>query len=99
MRTESRPEPRTGQLSVRLAALGVSVALVFLLIGGSASADAPALPAAEYVVVQGDTLWAIASRHTEPGQDVRVTIERIMALSGIRSSGLVPGQTLLVPQA
>lgn len=91
-------QARAKQLSVRLGMLAVSVSLVFLLIGGSAQADAPPPPSTEYVVVSGDTLWAIASRHTAEGQDVRATIDRIMRLSEIRTSSLVPGQVLLIPQ-
>jgi nucleoid-associated protein YgaU len=90
---------RAGQLSVRLLALALSVSAVFLLIGGDASADIPAGPTVEYVVVEGDTLWRIASRQVGAGEDIRPMVERIMVLSGLTSSGLVPGQVLRLPEA
>ncbi len=85
------------QLSVRLSLFLVALIAVFLLIGGAASADTPPGPTTEYVVVSGDTLWAIASDLTPEGEDVRVTISHIKELSGIRSSTLTPGQILTLP--
>lgn len=76
----------------------VAVCVLFLLIGGAAQAGEPPAPGVEYVVDEGDTLWAIASAVTRPDEDVRVTITFIKRLSGIESSTLHPGQTLLLPQ-
>lgn len=85
------------QLSVRLSLFLVALVAVFLLIGGAASADTLPEPTTEYVVASGDTLWAIASRLTPEGDDVRVLLREIKDLSGIRSSSLTPGQVLVVP--
>lgn len=93
------PVRQRGQLSVRLFLIAMCVTAVFLLIGGAASADAPAPPTVEYVVVQGDTLWAIASRLTPAGDDVRVTVALIMEINSSSGSGLVPGQVLRVPES
>ncbi|HEX6946351.1 MAG TPA: LysM peptidoglycan-binding domain-containing protein [Acidimicrobiia bacterium] len=90
---------RTNQLSVRLSLLLVAVVAAFLLIGGAgADAETPPVPPIEHVVRSGDTLWAIASAHTEPGGDVRVTIEEITRASGLSDSSLRPGQVLLIPR-
>ncbi len=88
-----------GQLSVRLFSLALCVTTVFLLIGGAASADAPPPATVEYVVVKGDTLWAIASRHTADGGDVRLIVDKIMEINATNTSGLVPGQVLQVPES
>lgn len=86
------------QLSVQLSVLLATVCAVFLLIGGAADAEAPPAPATEYVVAEGDTLWDIASAHTDVGEDVRATIGAIRDRSGIDSSSLQVGQVLHIPQ-
>lgn len=86
------------QLSVQLSVLLASVCVVFLLIGGAADAGEPPVPAIEYVVAAGDTLWDIAAVHVGPGEDVRPLIRAIKDRSGITSSTLQPGQVLQIPQ-
>lgn len=56
----------------------------------SAAASTRAAAAARYRVRRGDTLWAIARRHS-------TTVQRIQSLNGLSGSRIVPGQTLLVP--
>jgi hypothetical protein len=60
--------------------------------GASGAAGVAAPPT---VVVQpGDTLWTIAA-DVAPGADVRITVDRLVALNG--SSPIVPGQELVLP--
>jgi LysM repeat protein len=86
------------QLSVRLSVLLTTVSIVFLLIGGAAEAETPPPPTIDYVVEPGDTLWAIAAAHTEPGEDIRDTIAEIIQVSGAADSMIRPGQVLQIPQ-
>ena len=61
----------------------------------SAAAASAAGVAAPTVVVQpGDTLWSIAAA-AAPGVDVRITVDRIVALNG--SAPIVVGQELELP--
>ncbi len=85
------------QLSVQLSVILATVFIVFLLIGGAAEAEEPPGPATEHTVSAGETLWEIASGHTEAGEDVRVVIRSIKERSGIASSTLQVGQVLLIP--
>ena len=63
----------------------------------SAVASRAAGVAAQTVVVQpGDTLWSIAAAAV-PGVDVRITVDRIIALNG--SSPIIVGQELELPTA
>ena len=87
------------QLSVRLSVFVGAVCTVFLLIGGAADAEGPPPVTVEYVVHQGDTLWAIAADHSPPGEDIRHLIADIREVSGIESSALYPGQILLIPRS
>ena len=86
------------QLSVQLSVLLATVCAVFLLIGGAAEAESPPTAVTEYVVEQGDTLWAIAADHITADEDVRVMIGSIKERSGITSSSLQVGQVLQIPQ-
>lgn len=87
------------QLFVRLTVFIMAVVVVLLLIGGAAEAESPPAPTIEYVVSDGDTLWAIASAHADQSEDVRRLIAEIRSVSGLQSSVIFPGQILLIPQA
>lgn len=86
------------QLSVRLSVFLASVCAVFLLIGGPAGAERPPGPTVEHVVSPGDTLWAIAAVHADPGDDLRNVVADIRELSGMETSTIYPGQILSIPQ-
>ena len=49
-----------------------------------------------YVVRQGDTLWAIASR-IAPAGDPRPVIQAIQDANGVDAGSLVPGAVLRIP--
>ena len=63
----------------------------------AAASSAAGVAAPPTVVVQpGDTLWSIAAA-VAPGTDVRVTVDRLVALNG--GSPIVVGQQLELPAA
>ena len=52
----------------------------------------------QVVVHGGDTLWAIAGRWTEEGEDVRAVIYRICEANKLEGNAyLMPGQKLVMP--
>lgn len=50
-------------------------------------------------VAAGDTLWDIAGRYNNNGEDVRLVIDRIARANSLKSKHLQPGQVLKVPVA
>ena len=85
------------QLSVRLSLLLAALCAVFLMIGGSAQADAPTAAPVEYVVESGDTVWGIATEYAGADQDVRRLVADIARLSEVEPGSIIPGQVLLIP--
>jgi len=64
----------------------------------SSNADTPSdRPSVAHVTVRaGETLWQVAFR-VAPGNDPRVTVQRLMRLNGLADPGLRAGQSLVVP--
>ena len=90
------------QHPLRVAMLLTLVVGIVLLLATAVAAETPDTDGGTeafttHVVVTGDTLWDIASRHTDPGGDVRRTIFDIQRASGLEGSLLVPGQVLRIP--
>lgn len=88
---------RRGRVVISLVAL--AAALGAALSTQSAAADAPvdALPVTTHTVTAGETLWEIAGTITEPGQDRRDVVDRLVELNGLPSAALQVGQQILVP--
>jgi LysM repeat protein len=61
-----------------------------------AAVHAPATGAQTVVVQPGETLWAIATQ-VAPKTDPRVTVQRIIALNGLRNADVLAGQQLALP--
>ena len=92
---------RTGVRRRRLALTVLTLALCGLLIGPvahglTASAAPRRQPVRVWVVRSGDTLWQIA-RQVAPSEDPRAVVDRIATANPIAKSGIVPGQSLVVP--
>lgn len=68
--------------------------------GGEPAAAAPVAaaprPVLEVVVGERDTLWGIAERR-DPGGDAGALVRRIVALNGLGTTIVQPGQRLRVP--
>ncbi|MGV3758849.1 MAG: LysM peptidoglycan-binding domain-containing protein [Actinomycetota bacterium] len=62
--------------------------------GGTPTSAAGTAPAAVHVVQPGDTLWSVA-RDLDPAGDVRLTVDRLVALNG--GAPLQVGQRLVLP--
>ena len=88
---------RRGRVVVTM--LAVSLALAAGSVAQRAAADTPgvAVQVTAHTVTAGETLWRIASAITEPGEDVRATVDRLMDLNGLTVTGLQVGQQLLIP--
>jgi LysM repeat protein len=78
--------------------------LMMLLVTGSNTVlgldNASSLTIPEYAQVQivaGDTLWDIASRYIQEGNDIRKFVYEICELNKITADSIHPGQSILVP--
>ena len=76
-------------------ALLVVLSAFWVLSGGSSATETPE-PTQVMVVGTGDTLWDIASDHTDDG-DVRSMMAHIKDLNDLDSAALQAGQQLRVP--
>ncbi len=105
--TASQPTTTAGHMRLtrrgRVLLLAALVAILFgaFSLGRSVSEAAPpsAQPAQHLVTVQeGDSLWTLAHR-VAPDNDPRDVVALIRDLNDLSSSGLTPGQTLVLPIA
>ena len=82
-----------------LGALAVMVAGAGVVGTGRAQAQAPAPPIVveAVTVAAGQTLWQLAGRVVEPGQDIRDVVARLVELNGMDGVDLAAGQRLLLP--
>ena len=80
----------------RLFILLMALALALLFLGGVGEASEPTITV-EHRVSTGDTLWTIAEGFTSPGEDVRASVALLRDLNELTTSGLMPGQMLIVP--
>ena len=85
------------QLSVRLSLLLAALCVVFLMIGGSAQADAPRRRPSHTSSSRVTLLWGIASANAGPDQDVRRLVADIARLSDVDAGSIFPDQVLLIP--
>jgi nucleoid-associated protein YgaU len=75
---------------VVLAVIAISLGLSKVALGAAGTVQAA-------VVVQpGDTLWGIAAARY-PGDDVRVRVDQIERLNGLRGAEIEVGETLRLP--
>ena len=51
----------------------------------------------EVEIVEGDTLWEIAAKHTDNNTDIREVIYDICELNNIKSCDIAVGDTIVVP--
>lgn len=89
---------RRGRL-VLLTALVVVVFAALAVVGGQSAATGESGDPVETRTVEvgaGDTLWAIASSVSEPGQ-VREVVHQIEELNALSGAHLVVGQEIAVP--
>jgi nucleoid-associated protein YgaU len=80
-------------VAVLIALVGSVLWMAGRAIGGGSERSLPT----RYRVQAGDTLWAIARRRVGPEGDPRPVIAEIREASGLATSSLVAGQTLVVP--
>ena len=93
------PEWQRRRRRTRLATTLAVIAAIVLGLVGAVDADTGPMATDEVRVAAGQTLWGIAADHTEPGEDVRVTVRELMELNELTDSALAVGQVLEVPAA
>ncbi|GCE77112.1 LysM peptidoglycan-binding domain-containing protein [Cellulomonas biazotea] len=97
---EQAPLRLTTRGRVVVVALGLLLSLGVSMVAARAVADAPVSGGVEvvrHVVVEGETLWALAERVAAPGDDVRDVVIELVRLNGLPSAGLMAGQTIVLP--
>ncbi|MHA7963346.1 LysM peptidoglycan-binding domain-containing protein [Paenibacillus sp. CAU 1782] len=73
----------------------------FLIAVTNALPETVAEPSGNEIVIavgSGDTLWGIAGRHSDGGQDIRYVVHMIKERNGLQTSAIMPGQRLILPE-
>lgn len=95
-RRASRAVRRTRTLRLLLLVLVALIVLVFAPRIVQTAGRTAVPHTVSHVVSHGETLWEIASAHSQ-GEDVRRVIARIKRLNGLTTGTVYPGQTLSIP--
>lgn len=82
----------------RLLVLSIVAAVALLLSSTRAGAEAPGPAPVEITVHSGDTLWGIVTARYGGARDPRESVAEIVALNGLESTVIRPGDRLLVPR-
>lgn len=93
-----RPMPGAAARFKRvLVVLALLVGVAFVAPYAVASDTPSNIPVDTWTVADGETLWSIASAVTQPGGEVRATLDAIKGLNALESSAIRPGDQLLIP--
>ncbi|WP_051681689.1 LysM peptidoglycan-binding domain-containing protein [Cellulomonas sp. HZM] len=89
----------TGRGRALLLVMALAMVAVTVLLGGRALAEQPSGTGGlvEHVVVQGETLWGIASASVAPGESVSTEVRELVRVNHLPSADVMAGQTILVP--
>lgn len=68
-----------------------------LIANNNAHSSILAEPYEEIIVIQGDTIWSIASKYTPIKYDIRDMVYNIKRINEIETSYIYPGDTLKIP--
>lgn len=92
-------QPRSAVMAYAAFLLATACAAVLLLMSHVSSQNllSEDQTYVDVVVLEGDTLWHIARRHTQPGHDPRPVVELIRQANGLETALVRPGQVLKVP--
>lgn len=77
--------------------LAVLAGIVIVAPYATASDSSSVTPADTWTIAEGETLWSIATMYTEPGDNVRDTLDDIMAMNALDSTAIRAGDQILVP--
>lgn len=71
----------------------------FMMMGTNASGGDVLAEGEVYVTVgSGDTLWSIASRHAESGDDIGFLVYVMKSRNNLENATIMPGQQLIIPK-
>jgi nucleoid-associated protein YgaU len=81
-----------------IALAGLSLAVTLPVLSSTAIHAAPIAHLSTVVVEPGDTLWALASKHTANGDDVQANVDRIVSINKLENAtSLIVGQKVRIP--
>ena len=98
-----RPHPKYAGLATVLVAIAVSLAICVVsvisshVISSRISASVESVPATDYRVCAGDSLWSIAETHPIQGHSASEVVTWIMERNNLNNGLIVAGQSLYVP--
>ena len=93
----SRRMSRRRAVAMVMAMIAVVAAGVSLVLPQRANSAPGPVAVTSTVVRPGDTWWSYAEPLTPAGDDVSVTVDRLMTLNHESDPTLVPGQTIVLP--
>ena len=104
-RTGKRVQIDPSRLFGTVILLGMMLAMAAYILGGMIQidfslADLRQQSPTEYTIIkvtEGDSVWSLAQNFTDPGTDLRRSVDKICEVNSLDNYMIYPGDELLIP--
>ncbi len=80
---------------ISLMTFSLFVSMFFVVVNAKSTSTEVLVPV---YVSEGDNLWKLADEYCDGTKDIRIYIDRVIAINKLSNSKIMPGELLMFPQ-